>query len=205
MSNANFRNKITGSYPQSRAKNRWVVVDSDNHANLPAKFLAMFSASPVAASTTKYLASTALTGEAQELDTFVNDIDETRQVVLTCNVNTIIGDVVLTGTNIVDEEMTETISLADDGGVTYNSTKMFKTLTQVDLPALTTAGDEVAVGSTEVINFPFIATENVLMHVTHDGTVDAGYSISANASFEKCTLTPTSSLDGNEIKMYFLD
>ena len=81
------------------------------------------------------LALTDLTAEEQEIDTGITSPATPRALSIVGNVSGITGNVVITGTNYQDTEITETIAL--NGATTVHGTKAFKTVTSIMLPAQT--------------------------------------------------------------------
>jgi len=86
-----------------------------------------------AASANGVLTATDLGAEAQEITAGITNPAVPRALSVVGNVGGIAGDVVVTGTNYADEEITETLAL--NGNVTVDGAKAFKTVTQIDLPA----------------------------------------------------------------------
>lgn len=100
---------------------------------------------PDAPSATAVLAATDLTDAVQAITADITNPDFPRNVTVKGNASGITGNVVITGTNIRDEVITETIALSGASEVQGN--KAFKTVTSVSLPIETHAGtDTVSVG-----------------------------------------------------------
>lgn len=177
---------------------------SEEQLRLPGAYAVKMSIDPDAAGVDAYLETTALGAEAATVDEFDGQPDFPRQLLITANADSVTGDIVIAGVDFFGNEITETISLADDGETEYASTLMYRELTSVDLPVASEPGASIQIGSTNVLNFPFIAAENTIILITHDGTQDSTYTLSADADYTKCTLTPTAALDGELINIYFL-
>jgi hypothetical protein len=192
-------------YPRSDKDNLFVPVGAADYTVLPSKDVAQYEIAPLADDAEAFLEETALTAEVQTITAFDGEVDVPRQILITTGNATMAGDIVLTGTDFNGDTLTETVSMVGDDGLTeYLATKMFASITQVVLPIQTAPGDTVAIGSTDVVGFPFIYSENTVFLVTHDGTIDSTYTMAANADKNKCTFEPTSALDGNTINVYFL-
>ena len=88
---------------------------------------------PDALSATAVMAAQNLAAEAQQKTTGLTNPDVVRTVTVKGNVSGISGDVVITGTNVNNETIDDTIAL--NGATEVEGVKAFKTVTQVDLPA----------------------------------------------------------------------
>jgi hypothetical protein len=179
--------------------------ESGEQLRLPGAYIAKMSMAPAATDVAAYLASTALGVEAQTIDEFDGQPDYPRQVMITAAADSMVGDIVLNGIDFFGEEITETISMADDGDTEYESTLMYRELTSVEIPAATAPGDAIEIGSTEAINLPFIAGENTILLVTHDGVIDTEYSYNQDDDYDECWFAPTSALDAKTINIYFIN
>lgn len=93
------------------------------------------------------------------------------------------GNVVLTGTNIRDEVITDTIALNDDNEVA--GVKAFKTLTSIALPVRATAGDTVSIGRSDKLGLDRVMGGNETIAYTVDGV--------------KETTLPTVTFDASDI------
>jgi hypothetical protein len=99
--------------------------------------------------------------------------DAPRVLSITGNQAGIAGDVVIEGTSIDDEPISETIAL--DEGNTVNGTLAFKTVTKITLPAKTGSGDTVSVGTLDVFGIPHaLPNAALLLFKLFDGSSDAG-------------------------------
>ena len=98
------------------------------HYNIPA-------ASAVVASNVAVLAAVNLGTEVQGITEGITNPAIPRAFRIKGNLSGVAGDVVITGTNYADEEITETIVL--NGATAANGAKAFKAVMQIDLPAQT--------------------------------------------------------------------
>ena len=90
------------------------------------------AAQAAAASAAGALALTSLGEEAQDITVGITNPAVPRGLSVVGNVSGIVGNVKITGTNIIGEEITETLALNEDTPV--NGAKAFKTITKVELP-----------------------------------------------------------------------
>jgi hypothetical protein len=141
---------------------------------LPIASVVHYQVAPDAVSATAVHAAIALTDEVQEITTGITDPDLPRTVTVKGNASGITGNVVITGTNIADEEITDTIAL--NGSSEVEGVKAFKTVTQIDLPVEVHAGtDTVSVGIAKKIGMPHIVDNAALVLVKlFDGSADSG-------------------------------
>ena len=96
-----------------------------------------YEIAPAAVSAAGVAAATALSAAAQDKAAGLTNPDVPRTVTVTGNVSGITGNVVVSGTNINDAAITDTITL--NGASTVEGIKAFKTVTNVHLPARTHA------------------------------------------------------------------
>jgi hypothetical protein len=133
-----------------------------------------YSFAPAAVSAVAVLAATALTADAQAITAGITNPDFPRTVTAKGNAAGIVGNVVITGTNIKDEVITDTIAL--NGAAEVEGVKAFKTVTQVDLPVEVNAGtDTVSIGIGKKFGLPHIVLAPGCLFVKlFDLAVDAG-------------------------------
>jgi hypothetical protein len=92
-----------------------------------------YSITPDAVSAVGVRAAVTLTASAQDVTTAITNPDVPRTVTIKGNVAGITGDVVITGTNILDAEIEDTIAL--NGTSEVEGAIAFKTVTNIHLPA----------------------------------------------------------------------
>ena len=84
-----------------------------------------------------------------------------------------VGNVVITGTDINGATITETFAL--NGTSAQTGDKAFKTVTNIALPVLTTAGDTVDVGWGVKLGLPVCLAQNTVIVAYRDtSTADTG-------------------------------
>lgn len=100
---------------------------------------------PSAADNTSIHAAVTLTASAQDVSTSITNPTNPRVVRVKGNAGGIAGNVVVTGTDILDQTVTDTIAL--NGSSAVDGVVAFKTITNINLPAKTnSSGDTVSVG-----------------------------------------------------------
>ncbi len=112
----------------------------------------------------------------QTVTTGFKTIDLARPILLTKKSNSVAGNVKLYGTDILGRAITETITLPTNAA-TIESTKAFKSVTKADLPAYTSEGDWIKIGTVNKIGLPALFYEDRIIltifdkaQITHTGT-----------------------------------
>lgn len=141
---------------------------------LQAMLVQHYHIAPAANSATAVHAAVTLAdGETTTVTTGITDPDVPRTVTVKGNAAGITGNVVITGTNIADEVITDTIAL--NGATEVEGAKAFKTVTEIEFPARTTAGDTVSVGIAKKFGVPHcVAFANMVLVKLFDGSADTG-------------------------------
>ncbi len=174
-------------------------------ANLMAQLVQHYSVAPATASATAVHAAVTLHAtNPTEVTTGITNPDVPRNVTIKGNASGIAGDVVITGTNILDEEITETIAL--NGSTEVAGASAFKTVTQIDLPARTQEADTVSIGWGKKIGLPHIvAYAGLLLVKLFDGSTDSG-SLTVDADeIEKNVFAVNGSPNGSKLlDLYYL-
>ncbi len=161
--------------------------------------------SPAAASNTAaHAAVTLADGATTVVTTGITDPDVPRAIRIKGSAAGIAGNVVIEGTNIRDEAITETIVAKDADAV--DGAKAFKTVTKLTFPARTTAGDTISVGFNDVLGLPYeLATNTVqiaaLNHVREANAPTVTVSASA---IESNTIDLSSALNGNPVEAWLM-
>lgn len=147
------------------------------------------------------LADTALdAADPTEVDEFAGQPDVPRNLTVKGNDSNVSGDVVIEGTNIAGEAITETIALNGSNVVAGN--KAFKTVTLITLPKYDTANTErVRVGVGSKIGLPVKLGRNTVLAAFLGGareTTAPTVTVSASA-LENNTVTLNSALNGSPV------
>lgn len=163
------------------------------------------AAQAVAADTNGLLETTALPDAAADYTTFAHSMPYARTVTAVCSAAQT-GNMVITGTNIDDVAITETIALTSDTPV--ESTKAFKTVTTIRLP-IKAGSETIIVGWGDKIGIPFkltdAAKDRPIIEATLDGVIETtAPTITADADeLEKNLIDLDSSLNGKEVCIYY--
>ena len=119
-----------------------------------------------------------------------------RNLVVKGNQAGVAGNVVIAGTNMAGEAITETIIAADAAVVVGN--KAFKTVTSITFPALAGAGDTISIGTGAKLGIPYKLTYASQIHnAIFNGSAEnlAAQTVSSTV-LESNTVTTTTALDG---------
>jgi len=160
---------------------------------------------PAAQSITAVLGSTPLTSSTQTITEGITDPDVPRNIKIKANVAGVTGDVVIHGTNINDDAISETIALNGDTEVQGN--KAFKTITSIELPAETNAGtDTVSIGTANKLGLPYKLSLNTVLKAFRDGVLEGTAPTVAvdAASIENNTVLLNSALNGTDIDVILI-
>lgn len=122
--------------------------------------------------------------------TAITNPDVPRTIRIKGNAAGITGNVVIEGTDIMDQAITDTIAAVDDTAV--DGVKAFKTVTKITVPARTQSGDTISIG-----NGPSLGLDCYCDAYSFSGY--AGSSSYANdaTDISKNVVTPSASLDGS--------
>lgn len=160
---------------------------------------------PAAASQTNVLAATTLAdGATTTVTTGITNPVEPRAVQIKGNASGITGNVIVTGTNINDEAITDTI--AASGASAVAGTKAFKTITSIQLPARTTAGDTISLGTLDILGLPYKLSHNTVLKTFLNNALEGTaptVTVSATA-LESNTIDLNSALNGNPVDVYLI-
>lgn len=157
--------------------------------------------SPALGTTNAVLGDTAMASGATTLVTAgITQPDVPRAVSVTGNGAAVTGNVVITGTNIVGDVISETIALA--GAATVLGNKAFRTITSILLPPWAVANTErVRVGLTAKLGLPVAISRDSVIAAFLGGvreTTRPTVAFSA-AAIENDTVTLNSALNGTPV------
>lgn len=158
----------------------------------------------VAGSNTGVLAATALTAEAQTIKEGISDSAVPRNISVVGNVLGITGNVVIKGTNYNNESISETLAL--NGTTVVEGAKAFKTVTEIDLPIQTAAGNTVSVGFGEKLGLPYKLAHNTILSAYLDNVKEATAPVvtTSATALEDNTFKLNSSLNGTAVDLYLI-
>ena len=151
------------------------------------------------------LAAEALPDAAATYTTFENDMPYCRNVTAVCS-NTQTGNMTITGTDIDDNVITETVALTSTSAV--SSTKMYKTVVAIGLP-IKVGAETINVGWGDKIGIPFklsaTAANRPIVKATFGGVIETtAPTLTADASdLSKNCIDLDSALDGSEVCIYY--
>lgn len=134
-----------------------------------------------AADTDGILDGTALLTDAQTISVFLKQPTCAKNITVAGMAINMVGDVVVTGTNINGKTIVETFTLNGIASIVGNSA--FASITKIDFPALTTAGDTVDIGWGVKLGLPVALKQNTVIKAFRDvSTADSGtVAVSATA------------------------
>lgn len=161
----------------------------------------------VAASATGCHASITALATAQTITDDITQPTTPRNVTITCTkggVSDMSGNVIITGTNIWGQTITEAIAEGADGLKT--GTKAFKTVTSILVPVRVQANDAITVGYGSALGVDcFLPNTSCCLKQTKDGVADTLPTLAVDADeVEKNTVTCATALNGQVMIAYFL-
>lgn len=158
--------------------------------------------SPSAPSATGVMGASPLTASPQMgVTAGITNPDVPRNVTATGNAAGIVGNVVIHGTDEQGNALTETIAL--NGSTTVAGTRIFKTVTSVDLPAQTHAGtDTVSVGKGSSLGLGTRLNRNSIVNVYLGGVKDSVSTMGFDAAnIYNNYVVLTSALNGTAVRV----
>lgn len=172
---------VTENYME-RGGGRWMLggtIDRPGTPELPlatlqAQIVQHYQVAPAAAGVaTVHAAVTLADGEAITVTENITNPDVPRVLSVKGNAAGITGNVVINGTNIADEEVTDTIAL--NGSSAVDGVVAFKTITSILLPARNAEADTVSIGTTKKIGIAHIVYNAACVLVKlFNGSADSG-------------------------------
>ncbi len=139
-------------------------------------------------------------GATTDVTVFAGQPDVARCLTVKGNDANVTGDVVITGTNIGGETISETIALS--GASTVSGSKAFRTVTSITLPAYAFANTErVRVGAGAKLGLPYRLSRNSVIAAFLANAREATaptVAVSASA-LESNTATLNSALNGSAV------
>lgn len=153
---------------------------------------------PDAPSTNGILASTLLTTAVQTITTGITNPDFPRILEIDSD-GAATGNVVITGTNIRGEAITDTIALNGTNAVA--GVKAFKTITSIQLP-VKAASESVWVGWTDKLGLQSIPLSTSVLSETSGNAADTGGALLTRDAdeVEKCLYDPTTQCNASADK-----
>ena len=144
-------------------------------------------------------ANITLTTAIQQITTAITNPDVPRILSITGTKagGALTGNVIITGTNIRGEAITETIAITADTEVF--GLKAFKTVTNIQVPVRATAGDVVSIGVGDALGLDRCMAGDEVLLATMGGAFEATRpTVVADVDeVEKNTANPNTALDGS--------
>jgi len=155
---------------------------------------------PDAPNDTGILASTALKSTVQTITTGITQPDFPRILNVDSDSTDATGKVIITGTNIREEPISEEFTL--NGTTVVTGTKAFKSVKSIQLP-VKAASESVFVGTTDKLGLQEIPySTSVIAEVSGNANDTGGVILTRDSDeIEKCVYDPTTQCDGNTNKM----
>jgi len=170
-------------------------------------FLAHFqvsAANAVVATDTAVHAAITLTEATQDITTDITNPAVSRALSIKGNQAGVAGNVVIQGTNYVDQVITETI--AANGANAVEGTKAFKTVTKITVPVLVGEGDTISIGINDKLGLPFKLAHNTVLATFYDNTLEGTAPTVAvsETALESNTIDLNSALNGKQVDVYLI-
>ena len=159
---------------------------------------------PYIGTATKCHAASLLTTSIQTISTAITNPDFPRILSVKGNDVNVTGNVVITGTDINDDALTETIALNAANEVF--GTKAFKTVTSYTIPVYAVGGTEsVSIGMSDSFGFPLaISNTALVLAADFDGSADGG-SVTVGATAALSLYVMSGTLDGaKDVDLWFI-
>lgn len=131
-------------------------------------------------------------------------LDVARNLTCVANVSGVTGNVVVAGTNLNGDAITETLAL--NGTTTVTGNKAFATVTQITFPTRTHSNDTVSVGVGSKLGLHHKQTNDTVFRTHYNNVIEGTaptVAFSATA-LESNTVTLNSSLTGSPVDFYYL-
>lgn len=151
------------------------------------------------------LGATALTASTQTILANITDPDVPRNIKVKANAAGVAGDIVVNGTDIDDNAISETITL--NGDTEVQGDKAFKTVTSIELPIETNTGtDEVQVGIANKLGLPYKLERNTVLKAYRDNTLEGTAPTVAvdSDNIENNTALLDSTMNGTNVNIYLI-
>ncbi|KLU65721.1 hypothetical protein DEAC_c23510 [Desulfosporosinus acididurans] len=165
---------------------------------------AVYKQSPAAPSNTAVLALTTLTAQIQTITSGITNPDVARNLIVKGAISASTGNVVIKGTDLGGNSITETIALSGTSAVA--GLKAFAAVTEIDLPVSAGSGDGVSVGVGSSLGLPYLLTENTVLMAFNNGVKEATAPTVIPDPVNICnnTITLASPLAGNPVSVYII-
>ncbi len=175
-----------------------------------ARVLELSAAEAAAADTDAVHAAIVDDGTEQTITTGITNPPYPRNITATAGGTA--GDiaaiqVTITGTNVDDEVITETLpAFTENNAGTVSGSKAFKTVTEITVPAHDGNGATTAIGFGDLIGLDHALAANTVLFANHDGTRESTFPTVATdaANVESNTVDLDTALDGSAVQIAYL-
>ncbi len=201
LNNMNYASQIVGGLGNRIDAIQYDSVPVVATGNIVGMRPISYSTTPAIGTATVTHSAITLTASPQTITTGFTQPDFPRILTIKGNASGNAGDVVVTGTDINDAVLTETIAL--NGATEVLGTKAFKTIVSALVPAETHAGtDTISLGRGNKVGFPVaINNTSLVIAKTFDGSVDSS-TITVGATAALSLAAPAGTF--NNAKIYTL-
>lgn len=155
---------------------------------------------PIVGAVDSVHAAITLLATVQNITTAITNPDFPRTISIkgTKAGGSLTGNVVITGTNIRNEVITDTIAINTNDSEVFG-VKAFKTVTNIALPVRASAGDTVTVGMGDALGLDRCMNGNEVILMTADGVYETTRpTVTFDADeVEKNTVNPNTTIDGS--------
>ncbi len=162
------------------------------------RFVAHYQEAPTGVTTSAIHAAITLDEtETTTVTTGITNPDVARCLSVTGNAATATGNVVISGTNIAGDAISETI--VANGTATVLGAKAFKTVTSIVVPVRGAESDTIAVGNTKKLGMPHkVYNAGCLLVKLFNGSADSG-TLAVDADLEKNLFSLNGTPDGSKV------
>lgn len=152
-------------------KNKWATYVNYGSLGLFGVWAQKWTA-PDAPSATAVHAAVTLTTAVQTVTTSITNPDFSRVISITGAMagGSLTGNVVITGTDIRGNAITNTIALSNNS--TVDGTKAFKTITSIQLPVKVTTNDTVSIGISDKLGLEVIPAYAIAISAHHNSVLE---------------------------------
>lgn len=170
--------------------------------------LQTWDAPAAAAAAAIHAAVTLANGATTTVTTLITNPDFPRYLSITGAMSggSLTGNVIIYGTNIEDQAISDTIALNNNS--TVAGVAAFKSVTSIVLPARVTAGDTVSIGITDQLGANILLTRNTVLLTFVDGSKEGtAPTVTTDADeIEKCSFDTNTALNGaKDVEIVYLD
>lgn len=181
-------------YPRKASVNSQIAGDGPKGARSRQRFVVHYKKAPANAAANAVMAAVTQLATTQTITTGLTSPAVARALVVVGGAVGQTGNVVVTGTDLGGNVISETFAL--NGTTPVTGSKAFATVTSVALPVRNNVGDTTTVGTRNVFGLPHILDEEELVILKlFNGAADAG-TVTKSATLANNTYTPAGTPNG---------